>query len=928
MTIRDVTKKTGTLSIGSGSRSGSSSDGNSDLHSSITPDEEKLSKEVSFGRGLFSACLAILVAIMATGIYFQNKNRYESEIDSANSQYDIIMNRALILTERLMQNRLEGAKAMAKLAAYAEPRAELWPFVRVDSWWAVGESVQVAGLNGGYSLAPIVTPENQPAFEDFAQEFLNETYPGEDAGVSSFGFGIWCKNATTESEDNRYHHTNGYPYSYESENAFATPKFQHTKGNHRLLMMDVHGFPQQGKSIDDAYTCSKNRATYSSETESSTADSNEHCQALSDLTPPKDPKARTGPGAFVSTCVFPAENSTECVAMIFAKMNIYEVLDDTFPDSVRGITCVVDTKFSTAWYKMEAGQANYLSDEGDLETASEQLLNANKENQTRSMQLFQGSDLTGGSISYDMSCFPTNVFYDDYMTEKSLTTIIVGVVILVGLCVCFFLYDFWVRREFRAKKDLLKAKRQFVRFVSHEVRTPLNSVCMALTLLQEEIAQSLGYDTTEEMQKIHMQLEENSDTIGAASGNNADSGRNNRALEIGWFKLAKEVQVNAESSVEVLNDLLNYDKVESGSLSLELTAIPIWDTIKQTVSEFRLPADSKDIKLSLKLPPKTTQLNGTDSPTLRDRKVVGDSIRLVQVVRNLVSNAIKFTPAGKSVNVNVHWRPAEATKEADQKEYTRTFKLKTNEIVTVPPCGEIVLCVEDEGAGLSAEQQSKLFGVGVQFNVNELQAGNGSGLGLFIAKGIIEQHEGALVCHSAGLGCGTSFTVTLPLYNIPDPILEHPEVDEDYQITYQQKALRVLIVDDARSNRKLLMRLLTKRDNVCDEAENGEEAVEMVKAAAKRGEAPYDVILLDYEMPVMNGPTAAREIQAVFSSGAFNQHHPSFIVGVTGNFMDEDIKYFKQCGANAVLPKPFKVQELENLCVEYHVTGSVISSDE
>lgn len=247
---------------------------------------------------------------------------------------------------------------------------------------------------------------------------------------------------------------------------------------------------------------------------------------------------------------------------------------------------------------------------------------------------------------------------------------------------------------------------------------------------------------------------------------------------------------------------------------------------------------------------------------------------------------------------------------------------------------EIVLCVEDEGAGLSAEELSKLFGAGVQFNVNELQAGNGSGLGLFIAKGIIEQHEGTLVCHSAGRGCGTSFTVTLPLYGIPDPVPEHPEVDEEFQNTYRQNSLRVLVVDDARSNRKLLTRLLTKRDNHCDEAENGREAVDMVREAADRGEAPYDLILLDYEMPVMNGPTAATEIRDVFSRSApfdansndrhrHHQHQHSFIVGVTGNFMDEDIQYFKRCGADAVLPKPFKVQDLENLCVEYHVTGSI-----
>jgi signal transduction histidine kinase/CheY-like chemotaxis protein len=909
---KDNTKKTSPVSLADTTRSGGSSSGsNSDLHSSIRSQEENQSKGVIVGRVLFSVCLVVLISIIGASITLSEKNRKEADILKAAAQYDVIMNRALASIERLMNNRLAGALSMANLAAFNAPLAEQWPLVHVDSWWTIGKTVEVAGLNGGYSLAPIVRPENISAFEEYAQGWLEKTYPGEGAGTSSFGFGIWAKNETTDSPDNKYHLTYGYPDAYVSQNGFSTPKFQHTKGNHRLLMLDVHAFPAQGKSVDDAYACSKVRAE-----QVNYKDNN--CQALSDLVPPKDPTARTGPGAFVSTCVFPVEDSTECVAMVFAKMNIYEVLDDTFPASVEGIDCIVDTKFSSASYRMKDGQAWYQGDQ-DVHDSKFQGMG-------RSAALFQGSNLTDGSISYDITCYPTDEFYKEFESSRPVGLTIGAAVLVACLCICFFLYDYLVRQEFQSKKALLKAKRQFVRFVSHEVRTPLNSVCMALTLLQEEIGSALGYNTTEELEKLNRKVEENSKDVGVDDENSKST------VELGWFKLAKEVQVNAESSVEVLNDLLNYDKVESGSLSLELTAIPIWNTIKQTISEFRLPAHSKNISLTLNLPPQTLPATGSSSEMpLQDAKVVGDDIRLVQVIRNLVSNALKFTPEGKAVNINVHWRPSPSpTKDTATKDVNRTFKLRTKEAVTVQQCGEIVCCVEDEGAGLSAEQLSKLFGVGVQFNVNELQKGNGSGLGLFIAKGIIEQHEGSLVCDSAGLGCGTSFTVTLPLYNIPDPVQENPDTDEQYQSAYKQTPLNILVVDDARSNRKLLKRLLTKRGNTCDEAENGQEAVTIVKENASKGGLPYDLILLDYEMPVMNGPTAAKKIRALSQANGIEQHseEASFIVGITGNFMDEDVEYFKRCGANAVLPKPFKIQELENLCAEYHVTGNIEMDEE
>jgi signal transduction histidine kinase/CheY-like chemotaxis protein len=454
----------------------------------------------------------------------------------------------------------------------------------------------------------------------------------------------------------------------------------------------------------------------------------------------------------------------------------------------------------------------------------------------------------------------------------------------------FFLYDFFVRNEFRAKTNLLAAKRQFVRFVSHEVRTPLNSVCMGLTLLQEEIAMSLGYSTVED--------------FAAASQDEVLSRSQIAGKDQEWLNLAHEVQVNAQSSVDVLNDLLNYDKIESGTLMLELSVIPIWNLIEQTVNEFKLPAATKKINLSLKLP-KDENTPFAIAKKLNQQKVVGDSVRITQILRNLVSNALKFTPENGSVNICAVYEP---WKDGDN----RTFELQNRQEVTAPCSGKLIVNVKDTGAGMSKEQLKKLFGQGVQFNVNQLQAGNGSGLGLFIAKGIAEQHDGSLTCDSEGLGFGTTFTMTIPLYHIEDEE-DDPELQAEkakHIAEHEMPKLRILVVDDATTNRKLLVRLLQNRGHKCEQAEDGNYAVDIVKET-ENTEKCFDMVLMDYEMPIMNGPEAAKEIRELGSD--------IFIVGITGNMMEEDVAYFKTCGANAVLPKPIKMTALEDLCMEQDV---------
>jgi CheY-like chemotaxis protein len=289
------------------------------------------------------------------------------------------------------------------------------------------------------------------------------------------------------------------------------------------------------------------------------------------------------------------------------------------------------------------------------------------------------------------------------------------------------------------------------------------------------------------------------------------------------------------------------------------------------------------------------------------------------------------------------------------------------------PIGSIVISVTDTGAGLSAEQQQAMLREGVQFSPNDLQSGQGSGLGMWISKEIISLHNGVFRVHSKGLGSGSTFEVILPVYLRPDQA--PPTEDFGPEATYLQiemvppsgvlnqqipngsvqhfasseissatlsavpdppqplaptnldsspahslpdsvapipPAPRVLVVDDVPSCRKIVSRLLRSKGFICNEAENGEVCVNMVLS----GDEHYDLIVLDYEMPVMNGPSAAQKLREMKCE--------VLIVGLTGNVLPEDKEYFLKQGANMVLFKPLNFPELLDYFQQYRSAPGVI----
>ena len=347
--------------------------------------------------------------------------------------------------------------------------------------------------------------------------------------------------------------------------------------------------------------------------------------------------------------------------------------------------------------------------------------------------------------------------------------------------------------------------------------------------------------------------------------------------------------------------------------------------MERTVNQFQIQAVNRkiDLKLDIVKPNPQPPNGGTD----KDMEagfgselflVVGDDLKLGQVMRNLISNALKFTPIDGTIQVTAAFVP-EGLPEVEARPLNDEDSLSGSH----QRAGSVQIMVKDSGIGLSSDQLQQLFTEGVQFDANRLQHGGGSGLGLAIAKGIVEQHRGTIRAESEGNGRGTTFIIELPLYEFSaseidldddsfklcseqtDNTAAETEAPEEAKKVKQQR--RILVAEDSPSSLKMLMRLLERAGHICAPAENGRQAVDAIKAdllamQANPDHEPFDTVLMDHEMPLIKGPEATKMIRAM--------GYPGTIIGVTGNVLPEDIEFFKAHGADEVLPKPISLAKI------------------
>ncbi len=387
-------------------------------------------------------------------------------------------------------------------------------------------------------------------------------------------------------------------------------------------------------------------------------------------------------------------------------------------------------------------------------------------------------------------------------------------------------------------KDAVKAKQQFLSNMSHEIRTPMNAI--------------IGFT------KVVLKTD----------------------LSVKQKEYLTAIKTSGDALIVLINDILDLAKVDAGKMTFEKTPFKLKLSIAAMLHLFETKIQEKNLQLVKKYDNNIPEV------------LIGDPVRLHQIILNLVSNAVKFTAVGHiTVNVSL------LSEDAEQ--------------VTIE------FAVTDTGIGISEEKMPNVFDNFQQASSNTARLFGGTGLGLAIVKQLVEPQGGTINVKST-LGEGTTFSFTLSFQKTDataEMQTEITELDEDI------KSIKILVVEDILLNQLLMKTLLDDFGFERDIAENGRVAIDMLtKKDAYGATKVYDIILMDLQMPEMNGFEATEYIRNTLKSNI-----P--IIALTADVTTVDVAKCKAVGMNDYIAKPIDERVLYNKIVGLVKKNVVKQSD-
>ncbi len=385
-----------------------------------------------------------------------------------------------------------------------------------------------------------------------------------------------------------------------------------------------------------------------------------------------------------------------------------------------------------------------------------------------------------------------------------------------------------------------KAKSAFLSNMSHDIRTPMNAIIGMTAIARNHIGDQAYVD-----------------------------------------ECLKKVQISSDYLLDIINNVLDMSRIESGRIPITAEPMHIPSLIDSVVSLMTSSAEAKSQSLS------------TDV-ALTNASVLGDNIHIVQVFVNIISNAVKFTPEGGTINITVRQSENERT---DYGTYEFTFT--------------------DTGVGIPPDFIDKVFDTFSRADDGEIPKTEGTGLGMAIAKKLVELMGGNIRCESE-LNVGTTFIVTLPMKFAEEDLTEsmskelakpHTNRGGVKHTVVDLSGKRILLAEDNSMNREIARLIIAETKAEVVDASNGREAVELF---ADNPVGYFDLIFMDIQMPIMTGYDATAEIRSMERPDAATIP----IYAMTANTFDEDIRRVKAAGMNGHIGKPYNPATLYKVLSE------------